>query len=178
MVSWRGARISLARGCVLSREYFPSSVHPVFVDDVLLAHMRGMSTDLTPRGVLKPTHQEAAPDSLKTDVEPLIASIFVYPISRYKMCVCSFSWIYVECELGMPRAPWQLTLPGPFTVHSPHSHSFSDAPLLTRKVTRSSAIAEWPRDASCQLKSCQLPRNSAETRLLVRQVLNKWKLWS
>jgi len=30
-------------------------------------------------------------------------------------------------------------------------------------VTRSSAIAEGPRDASCQLKTCQLPRNSAET---------------
>ena len=29
--------------------------------------------------------------------------------------------------------------------------------------TRSSAIAEGPRDASCQLKSCQLLRNSAET---------------
>ena len=29
--------------------------------------------------------------------------------------------------------------------------------------TRSSAIAEGPRDASCQLKSCQLPRSSAET---------------
>ena len=29
--------------------------------------------------------------------------------------------------------------------------------------TRSSAIAEGPRDASCQSKSCQLPRNSAET---------------
>ena len=29
--------------------------------------------------------------------------------------------------------------------------------------TRSSAIAEGPRDASCQLKSWQLPRNSAET---------------
>ena len=29
--------------------------------------------------------------------------------------------------------------------------------------TRSSAIAEGPRDASCQLISCQLPRNSAET---------------
>jgi len=28
--------------------------------------------------------------------------------------------------------------------------------------TRSSAIAEEPRDGSCQLKSCQLPRNSAE----------------
>ena len=30
-------------------------------------------------------------------------------------------------------------------------------------VTRSSAVAEGPRDASCQSKSCQLPRNSAET---------------
>ena len=29
--------------------------------------------------------------------------------------------------------------------------------------TSSSAIAEGPRDASCQLKFCQLPRNSAET---------------
>jgi len=29
--------------------------------------------------------------------------------------------------------------------------------------TRSSAIAEGPRDASCQLKFCQLPRSSAET---------------
>ena len=34
---------------------------------------------------------------------------------------------------------------------------------LMRRRTRSSAIAERPRDASCQLKSCQLPRNSAET---------------
>ena len=30
-------------------------------------------------------------------------------------------------------------------------------------IKRSSAIAEGPCDASCQLKSCQLPRNSAET---------------
>jgi len=29
--------------------------------------------------------------------------------------------------------------------------------------TRSSAIADGPRDASCQLKSGQLPRSSAET---------------
>ena len=29
--------------------------------------------------------------------------------------------------------------------------------------TRSSAIAERPRDAPCQLKSCQVPHNSAET---------------
>ena len=30
-------------------------------------------------------------------------------------------------------------------------------------LTRSSAVAEEPRDASCQLKSCQLLRDSAET---------------
>ena len=44
-------------------------------------------------------------------------------------------------------------------------------PILSRVINvsrwlplaRSSAIAERPRDASCQLKSCQLPRNSAET---------------
>ena len=34
---------------------------------------------------------------------------------------------------------------------------------IAQLKTRSSAIAEGPRDASCQLKSCQLPRNSAET---------------
>jgi len=36
-------------------------------------------------------------------------------------------------------------------------------PLRNRTVTRNSAIAEGPRDVSCQLKSCQLPCNSAET---------------
>ena len=30
-------------------------------------------------------------------------------------------------------------------------------------MTRSSAVAEGPHDVSCQLKSCQLPCNSAET---------------
>ena len=37
------------------------------------------------------------------------------------------------------------------------------AVAFSRTKTRNSAIAEGPRDASCQLKSCQLPRNSAET---------------
>ena len=43
------------------------------------------------------------------------------------------------------------------------SYSWLTTPWLHRVSTRSSAIAEGPRDASCQLKSCQLPRNSAET---------------
>ena len=42
------------------------------------------------------------------------------------------------------------------SVHSSHFTALA-------KPTRSSAIAEGPRDASCQLKSCQLPRNGAET---------------
>jgi len=36
-------------------------------------------------------------------------------------------------------------------------------PPSPEHYTRSSAIAEGPRDASCQLKSCQLPLNTAET---------------
>ena len=43
-----------------------------------------------------------------------------------------------------------------------HCHSVT-AKTLYLNVTRSSAVADGPRDASCQLKSCQLPRNSAET---------------
>ena len=35
--------------------------------------------------------------------------------------------------------------------------------VLRAELARSSAIAEGLRDASCQLKFCQLPRNSAET---------------
>jgi len=34
---------------------------------------------------------------------------------------------------------------------------------LWANITGSSAMAEGPRDVSCQLKSCQLPRHSAET---------------
>ena len=34
---------------------------------------------------------------------------------------------------------------------------------MRTKTTKSSAIAQRPRDSSRQLKSCQLPRNSAET---------------
>jgi len=41
-------------------------------------------------------------------------------------------------------------------------------------VTRSSAIAEGPRDASCQLKSCQLTRNSAETTSLEPSISGRY----
>ena len=45
-----------------------------------------------------------------------------------------------------------------------HTAQLMPLPLtVSRFSSRSSAIAEGPRDASCQLKSCQLPRNSAET---------------
>jgi len=54
-------------------------------------------------------------------------------------------------------------------THTQHTHTFngplSGTTRLSRyqKGTGSSAIAERPRDAPCQLKSCQFPRNSAET---------------
>jgi len=44
-----------------------------------------------------------------------------------------------------------------------YNHTPADASQPALKHTRSSAIADGPRDASCQLKSCRLPRNSAET---------------
>jgi len=56
-----------------------------------------------------------------------------------------------------------------FCLHTLQRSSAYTAAVLenntmhTSVSTRSSAIAEGPRDASCQLKSCQLPRNSADT---------------
>jgi len=42
---------------------------------------------------------------------------------------------------------------------------------MPKFITRSSAIAEGPRDASCQLKSCQF--QATVQKLLLRQVLTK-----
>ena len=44
-----------------------------------------------------------------------------------------------------------------------NTDTLSGSIVLSAIKTRSSAIAEGSRDASCQLKSCQLPRNSVET---------------
>jgi len=55
---------------------------------------------------------------------------------------------------------------------SPYIHIVAGATaaaLIAAK--KNNTIAEGPRDASCQLKSCQLPRKSAK--LLIRQVLTK-----
>jgi len=41
--------------------------------------------------------------------------------------------------------------------------TFGYTKILQSVFARSWAIEERPHDASCQLKSCQLPRNSAET---------------
>jgi len=51
------------------------------------------------------------------------------------------------------------------TDPNPKSNTIHPLTLIYLKQykTRSSAIAEGPCDASCQLKSCQLPHDSAET---------------
>ena len=59
---------------------------------------------------------------------------------------------------------WQLKLENNKCQHNRIglSRAICPADYCVRR-TRSSAIADGPCDASCQLKSCQLPRNSAET---------------
>jgi len=60
----------------------------------------------------------------------------------------------------------KITVSNDVTAGRPRPHQFLHCDWLQPRATsqtRSSAIAEGPRDASCKLKSCQLPRNSAET---------------
>ena len=64
-------------------------------------------------------------------------------------------WRVVHRYAGKGMANWMRETINHFTYNFARP---SCSPILT-----SSAIAEGPRDASCQLKSCQLPRNSAET---------------
>ena len=68
---------------------------------------------------------------------------------------------YIYCLSVVVAWPTSASL-RPETRHTTPTHPphYNYASLL---FTRSSAIAEGPRDASCQLKSCQLPCNSAET---------------
>ena len=63
-----------------------------------------------------------------------------------------------ECCLTPVFRPWMHTCK---KCRQIREHLFRNTTAAI--TTRSSAIAEGPRDASCQLKSCQLPRNSVET---------------
>jgi len=67
-------------------------------------------------------------------------------------------YIYTACLWWWPGPQVPAVVQRPGTPTPPAHYNY--ASLL---FTRSSAIAEGPRDASCQLKSCQLPCNSAET---------------
>jgi len=65
-------------------------------------------------------------------------------------------------ETNTVQANTKITL---YTYTQPFYGPFSGTTRVSRyqQVTRSSAIAEGPRDASCQLKYYQLPHNSAKT---------------
>ena len=91
-------------------------------------------------------------------------------------------WCTTELWLQYGPAMWN-SLPATLRDNSVSLHTFkwrlktyffvaAFLWLWRRYYTRSSAIAEGPRDASCQLKSCQLSRDSAET-TCIRQVLDQ-----
>ena len=74
------------------------------------------------------------------------------PTSRMEPCMLGY---YTVHEPGIRRADiGACGVPGRLQ---------GEGCSLLMMTTRSSPIAEGPRDASCQMKSCQLPRNSAET---------------
>ena len=60
-------------------------------------------------------------------------------VKRLCLCVCVLFWTSVLNSQGKKNSCYAI------------------------QKTRCSAIAEGPRDVSYQLKSCQLPRNSAES---------------
>ena len=90
----------------------------------------------------------------------------------YNVLSFSRAWLILRSQLVV-KITWSTinTKGGHTYTHThTHTHPFNGSFSRTTRVmsqyqkgTRSSAIAEGPRDASCQLKSCQLPRNSAET---------------
>ena len=80
------------------------------------------------------------------------------------MCVCS-----IPGARGVPGHPGSTGVPGATGLFRIGSFTLAMFFVL---ITRSSAIAEGPRDASCQLKSCQPPRNSAETTCTTSPVAN------
>ena len=67
----------------------------------------------------------------------------------YRRCAVSFLYTHDACAF--------------FSTFAKRAYRCSVPAVWNSLSTRSSAIAEGPRDALCQLKSCQLPRNSAET---------------
>ena len=98
--------------------------------------------------------------------------VITFPIGYHWKCVCDHfacaesrdPWVGGEKQLHFsnhgPRFVYSLFNFGGSTMNIINVICENNArPVLTR----SSAIAEGPRDASCQLKSCQLRRSSAET---------------
>jgi len=90
----------------------------------------------------------------------------VLALSRVAFTHCSVVLVESDCSCYMMKGKQKMNA----IILLWHSPQWCNSALLTvdhckyiPTSTRSSAIAEEPRDASCQLKSCLLPRNSAET---------------
>ena len=86
---------------------------------------------------------------------------------RYPAYLWSLRWVYAvkKTQRLVGYTPYTRVYPQYTTACNLLLRSIPIRSWLKERLIRSSAIAEGPRDASCQLKSCQLPRNSAETKL-------------
>jgi len=94
--------------------------------------------------------------------------IFRLCIFRQRRLILLFPVLYFPALTFCPCSSRpQITLGPPFSepaykLHFQTPHHGALCSVVT-EIIRSSAITEGPRDASRQLKSCQLSRNSAET---------------
>jgi len=73
--------------------------------------------------------------------------------------LCYFTIFSVQIQIGFSLG-WRQASDGNWASNKA---TYSNNVVADIYCTRSSAIAEGPRDESCQLKFCQLQRNNAET---------------
>ena len=98
---------------------------------------------------------------------------FFSSLTRHFAALTPWTWRFLNIDISHGSVATRLRRGGIFK----HSCCKFTAESNSKRIsTRSSAIAEGPRDASCHLKFANC--HATVQKLLVRQVLNKSKLWS
>jgi len=113
-----------------------------------------------------PNSVSALPCETKKNTKPRLFALMLYPTSRdfSQSLLDLFNLVDLQLILMLICESLYLIISGLHCWSVKLIKLCHDVPVCCfAENTRSSAIAEGLRDASCQLKSCQLPRHRAET---------------